>query len=128
MVSVPAEFRILAIVAGIPIVVVAGYLGTHEPSSSTSQLVGAFSQLVFALLATVACARAARRRGPFSRGWALMGMACLVWTLAMVTYTYYGITRNHDYPFPSLADVGFVGYALPAILGLLAFPGRLPCW
>lgn len=36
----------------------------------------------------------------------------------------YGITRHHVYPFPSLADVGFLGYTAPAAAGMLLLRGR----
>jgi len=32
------------------------------------------------------------------------------------------LTRDHVYPFPSLADLGFVGYAVSTVAALLLFP------
>ncbi|WP_155849568.1 hypothetical protein [Arthrobacter sp. H20] len=49
-------------------------------------------------------------------------MATLVWFGGMAAWTYFGVARDHLYPFPSIADIGFIGYALPAIAALLLFP------
>ena len=78
--------------------------------------------LLGALVAAWCCARAARRGGAESRGWRLMFVATLVWATGDAVWTVYGITRDFDYPFPSVADVGFLGWAIPASLGLLSFP------
>jgi two-component system sensor histidine kinase/response regulator len=75
-----------------------------------------------ALVAGGACARAASRQGPDARGWRLLAVAAIVWAAADVVWTVYGITRDHACPFPSVADIGFVGYAIPVALGLLSFP------
>ena len=36
-----------------------------------------------------------------------------------MVWTFNGIALNHQYPFPSFADVGFVWYALPTSIGLI---------
>jgi len=74
------------------------------------------------LLAVAGCVGAARRGGPERRAWALLASALGVWAAAMTLWTWYGLTRDHVYPFPSLADLGFVGYAVPAVAALLLFP------
>lgn len=51
-----------------------------------------------------------------------MALSLAVWGSGRLIYTGFGLTRNHVYPFPSLADAGFVGYALPAAVALLLFP------
>lgn len=43
-------------------------------------------------------------------------------TLGQAVWTTHGITRDHVNPFPSLADLGYVGYVVPAAAGLLLFP------
>lgn len=92
---------------------------------------GAFEQgfgdvaiLVAALLAVLACARAAKRPGPDARGWALLALAAAVWAAGQVLWTFYGFVDNHTYPFPSWADIGYLGYALPAAAALFAFQRR----
>ncbi|MGI9021842.1 MAG: ATP-binding protein [Acidimicrobiales bacterium] len=75
-----------------------------------------------ALLAAWACARAARRGGADSRGWRVLSLAAVVWAAGNAVWTTYGLTRDHLYPFPSVADIGFVGFFVVAAFGLLSFP------
>lgn len=121
------ELRRTAMVGAAVIVAVAIYLGTHDHSSSRSQLLGDLSILGFSVFATVACVRAARRPSPLARGWAFMAVAMSVWLFGEVMYAYYGVTRDHHYPFPSVADLGFLGYSAPALAALLAF-NRSTVW
>ncbi|MGM9473381.1 response regulator [Pseudarthrobacter sp. YS3] len=51
-----------------------------------------------------------------------MAAAVLIWTAAQGLWTFFGLTLDHVYPFPSLADAGFVGYAVPAAVALFLFP------
>jgi PAS domain S-box-containing protein len=87
-----------------------------------SQAVGDLAILVASLVATAGAVRAARRGDASSRGWALMACATGLWSAAQLLWTFYGLTRDQVYPFPSLADAGYIGYAIPAIAGLLLFP------
>lgn len=50
-----------------------------------------------------------------------MSAAAYVWAVGMAEWTYFGLANNHAYPFPSLADVGFVGYSVPAAVALFSF-------
>jgi diguanylate cyclase (GGDEF)-like protein/PAS domain S-box-containing protein len=93
-----------------------------KPRSELAQTVGDLVQLTAALLAVAGCVAAARRGGPERRAWAVLASALGVWTSALTLWTWYGLTRDHLYPFPSLADVGFLGYAVPAVAALLLFP------
>jgi two-component system, sensor histidine kinase and response regulator len=93
-----------------------------QPRSGLAQTVGDLTQLAAALLAVAGCVMAARRGGPERRAWAVLASALGVWASALTLWTWYGLTREHVYPFPSLADLGFVGYAVPAVAALLLFP------
>ena len=93
-----------------------------QPRSGLAQTVGDLSQLTAVLLAMAGCMGAARRGGPDRRAWAVLASALAAWATAATLWTWYGLTRDHVYPFPSLADLGFVGYAVPAVAALLLFP------
>jgi diguanylate cyclase (GGDEF)-like protein/PAS domain S-box-containing protein len=76
-----------------------------------------------------ACLRRARSQADDEASWRWMGGSCLLWAAGGAVWAFDGVTRDHDYPFPSLADVGFLGYAVPAAIGLVglrspALPGR----
>jgi hypothetical protein len=107
---------VLAGLLGLTIVVVG------RPHSALAQTIGDLTQLTAVLVAVAGCVKAARRDGPERLAWAALASALGVWATAMTVWTLYGLTRNHDYPFPSLADLGFVGYAVPAVAALMLFP------
>ncbi|WP_336857005.1 hybrid sensor histidine kinase/response regulator [Sinomonas albida] len=110
------------VIAGaLALAVVVGVVAS-DPGSHSSQTVGDFGILAAALAGTVSCVRAAARRGPEARAWLWISLAALIWSAAQAIWTGYGLATDHDYPFPSLADAGFVGYSIPAIVGLLSFP------
>jgi two-component system sensor histidine kinase/response regulator len=46
----------------------------------------------------------------------------LVWALAAAIWFWFGISRDHVYPFPSITDLLFIGYTIPAAAALIAFP------
>jgi PAS domain S-box-containing protein len=94
----------------------------QRPEPGLAQLVGDLTILLAALAATAGCWRAARRGGPSARGWTLMTVAVGMWAGGHLAWTYFGISRDHQYPFPSVADIGYVGYCVPAVIGLLLFP------
>src|ERR1017187_3515688 len=73
-----------------------------RPRSGLAQTVGDLSQLTAVLLAVAGCIGAARRGGPERRGWAVLASALGVWATAAALWTWYGLTRDHVYPFPSL--------------------------
>ena len=98
-------------------------LTLSRPRSGLAQTIGDLSQLTAALFAVTGCVVAARRGGPERTAWAVLASALGLWMSAITLETWYGLTRNHLYPFPSLADLGFVGYAVPAVAALLLFQG-----
>lgn len=94
----------------------------RDPRGPSSQALGDVAILLAGLVATFACAGAARRGGPSARGWALLGVSSALWASGQVVWTFYGLTRHHVYPYPSLADLLYLSYSIPAAAGLLAFP------
>ncbi|HEU4399692.1 MAG TPA: ATP-binding protein [Actinomycetota bacterium] len=87
-------------------------------------------QAVVPLAAAGACFHAARRNpygfgrawtASLRRSWRLLGAACLSWGLGQVVWSYFELVARTD-PFPSLADVGFLGAVPLLVAGVLAFP------
>ena len=116
------SFALTAAICLAVIAVVLLYLATQPPESYASQTLGDIAILPSSIFATVACARAARRGGATARGWALMCAATLMWSIGELIFAYYGVTRDHEYPFPSAADAAYLAYAILALLALFAFP------
>ncbi|GAA3318538.1 response regulator [Arthrobacter ramosus] len=107
--------------AGIAVAILAMGLRANQ-GTSAAQTVGDFAILAAVLLASASCARAARRRDESARAWWFMALATLVWAVAQSIWTFFGLTLDHDYPYPSIADAGFVGYSIPAAIALFLFP------
>lgn len=108
----------------VPAVVVLAVLGvffTANNGTPAAMVAGDFAILVAALLAGRSCAHAARLGGVNARAWTLMAVATYVWAAGMAVWTYFGLAFNHAYPFPSLADAGFLGYSVPAAVALFSF-------
>jgi two-component system, sensor histidine kinase and response regulator len=93
------------------------------PGSPKAQAFGDFAILLAVVIASASCFRASRRPGPDARAWLFMGVASGVWALAQALWTFYGLTLDHHYPFPSPADAGFIGYSIPAAIALFSFRG-----
>lgn len=103
---------------------VAGLYGILQatPGTASAQVIGDFSILLAALLALVSCTAAGRGQSPDARACRVLAVAVLIWSAAQGLWTLYGLTLDHVYPFPSLADAGFIGYSLPAAIALFMFP------
>ncbi|WP_426989958.1 response regulator [Pseudarthrobacter sp. Y6] len=104
--------------------VVLGVLGAFFAANTgtpAAMVAGDSATTVAALLAGFSCARAARFGGVNARAWTLMSAATYFWAAGMALWTYYGLTNDHVYPFPSPADVAFVGYSVPAAAALFSF-------
>ncbi|WP_231391910.1 hybrid sensor histidine kinase/response regulator [Arthrobacter sp. 35W] len=111
-----------AVAGAAALLLVVGIYVSVDPGTATAQTVGDFSILLSALAALASCTTAARRRQADARAWTFLAGAMLLWTAGQAVWTYYGVSRNHDYPFPSLADAGFLGYSLLAGAALFSFP------
>jgi two-component system, sensor histidine kinase and response regulator len=110
----------LILVTAVVVAAVGAYLGANS-GTSAALVVGDFSVLLAALVAAASCGRAGLSRGKNSRAWAFMALAAFVWAVGMGIWTFYGLTRDHNYPFPSLADAWFLAYCLPAAVALFSF-------
>ncbi|UKA63613.1 response regulator [Arthrobacter sp. FW306-04-A] len=111
----------MVIAAGAAVVTLAAVLGVNQ-GTSAAQSVGDLAILAAALIASASCVRAAQRKDESSRAWWVMALATLVWTIGQAIWTFYGLTLDHDYPYPSIADAAFVGYSIPAAIALFLFP------
>lgn len=69
------------------------------------------------------CVVAARgEAGRARRGWALLGCMCASWAAGNVVWTWFELVAHREVPFPSLADVGYLGAIPLGVAAVLAFP------
>ncbi len=100
---------------------VTAFLAQHS-GTSTAQTVGDLSIQLAVVVAAVSVAWAAHRASDERPAWTMMAVAATLWLTGNAFYTTYGLTRDHVYPFPSLADAGFIGYSVPLFVALVLFP------
>jgi diguanylate cyclase (GGDEF)-like protein len=89
-----------------------GSLGVHIWADSGWTLAGA--------LATAACAwRATRSRGNDRRVWIFFAAGCGAWLLGQCAWDWYELGTGTFPPSPTLADIGYLGFVLPFLAGMM---------
>ena len=99
---------------------VSAYLVLEGRSSPTSQALGNAGIFVALVFSMILCARAARRRDAASRGWALMALSWLLAAAAQIVYTLNALQGSE--PSPVVGTITYLGYSVPVIAALFAFP------
>lgn len=116
------RYRRAVVVAG---VLTALYLLWLAADLGGRQLRIAVSDLMF-VVAPLVAARASwsahRLRGGRHTGWAWIAGGCLLWALGSVAFAFYELVLGATSPFPSVADLGYVLYAVPVAIGITRFP------
>jgi len=75
------------------------------------------------MLGTTNCALAAlSASGRLRVAWIGLALACLSWGAGQVVYTWYELYLQTDAPFPGLADMGYLGFPIGAVIGIAVFP------
>ena len=99
-----------------------GMLVTAALPPGAAALVSDLTQVLASAAAAAATARhAARSTGLRLRAaWWLLSAACTAWSAGQVYWTV--LAASGEAPFPSLADVGFLGFAVLAVLALVVHP------
>ena len=85
-----------------------------------------FDDLTELVVAAVASGCAARRAATSAdralrRSWRWMAIACASWALGEAIWSWLELARG-QYPFPSIADIGYLGFPVFACAALLAYP------
>jgi diguanylate cyclase (GGDEF)-like protein len=59
-----------------------------------------------------------RSSGRLRRGWLLLGAGMLSWAIGELTWAYYEVIAGREVPFPSAADIGYLGMVPLSLLGV----------
>jgi diguanylate cyclase (GGDEF)-like protein/PAS domain S-box-containing protein len=110
---------VLLVVLGVfAVAAVAGGIGPLTAGVVSNALL-----IALPLSAAVCCAvRAASERRARRRSWALIGGAALSWGAGQSIWTFYEQVLHRGVPFPSYADVGYLGFIPLVLLGLVLMP------
>jgi diguanylate cyclase (GGDEF)-like protein/PAS domain S-box-containing protein len=115
-------YRRAVVVAGTLTAVYLVWLGSELGSARVRIVVSDLMYVVAPLLAARACWAAHRARRGRHTGWAWVATGCLVWAFGSVAFTFYELVLDQTAPFPSVADLGYVLYAVPVAIGITRFP------
>ena len=104
----------------------AGYLAWLLSGSGSVHTDAVVSDGIFVVAPLVAAAavwRAHVRHRARHSAWGWIALGCLTWAAASLVFAGYQVIGGRTAPLPSPADIGYVGYAVPMVIGLLRFPG-----
>ena len=91
--------------------------------AGTADAVDDVGEGVAALVSAAACMAAARMQRRARTGWAFLAASSFTWACGEAMWCYYDLVRGVEVPFPSLADIGFLGAVPLTVVGLLEFSG-----
>ncbi len=99
-----------------------GLYGIHRAGAAFSNV----GETVISLLAAVGCAlTAARASGRLRLAWAALAAAAFAWAAGQAIWTYYEVVLRTHVPAVGWADVGFLGFAMGALVALAIFPSNV---
>lgn len=104
------------------VVVVAAVVVLPIGSGTFRHYVDDFAQGILAAVAALSTGRRALRASGRTRlAWAAVAAGCASWALGEAVWCWYDVSRGTN-PFPSVADIGFLGFPVGACTALVAFP------
>ena len=97
----------------------------HPGGVKAGRAVDDVGQLLAAAAAAAACDRRARRAGPRAgRPWLLLALATGSWACGEAAWSYFELLAGRQTPFPSVADAGYLLFAVLAVAGMLLWPSH----
>lgn len=124
----PDRARRLLIVFGIgwalAVLLVALLLARRDPASVQAQLIGSVSILAALIFACVCCVRAVRRRTAARLAWVFMAVGMGLGGLGQVGWVLTALSGTEASPSAVADTMSFLGYMVPTVLAVLAFPRR----
>jgi len=97
----------------------------HPGGAKAGRGVDDVGQLLAAAAAAAACGWRARRGGlRVGRPWLLLGLATGSWAGGELAWSYFELLAGRQTPFPSVADAGYLLFAVLAVAGMLLWPSH----
>ncbi|GAB1693396.1 putative bifunctional diguanylate cyclase/phosphodiesterase [Krasilnikovia sp. M28-CT-15] len=113
----------LSVLVAVLVALFGGILGTDAFGTPATRVISMVGLAVVALATALAIVvRAAGCTHRARLGWLLVGLGVLSWGLGQVCWLYLVLVRGDSLPFPSVADVGYLGMVLLTPAGLLVLP------
>jgi diguanylate cyclase (GGDEF)-like protein len=100
----------------------------HPGGVKAGRAVDDVGQLLAAAAAAAACGRRARRAwcagSRAGRPWLLLALATGSWAGGELAWSYFELLAGRQTPFPSVADAGYLLFAVLAVAGMLLWPSH----
>ncbi len=116
---------LVAIAAGSFLAIVLAYL--LAPAARRAFVAGV--SWTWAMVYAIACSAVAARRHPSSdqrRAWLWIGAGCVLFLGGQLVWSYYELIRRVTPPYPSLADVGYLGVYVCFLVAVTKLVGAEP--
>ncbi len=116
---------LVAIAAGSFLAIVLAYL--LAPADRKALVAGV--SWTWAMVYAIACCAGAARRQPSPdqrRAWVWIGAGCVLFLAGELVWSYYELIRRVTPPYPSLADVGFLGVYVCFLVAVTKLVGAAP--
>src|SRR5256712_751994 len=116
---------LVAIAAGSFLAIVLAYL--LAPAGRRALVAGV--SWTWAMVYAIACCAVAARRHPSPdqrRAWVWIGAGCVLFLAGQLVWSYYELIRRVTPPYPSLADVGFLGVYVCFLVAVTKLVGAAP--
>ena len=98
----------------------------HYGTGSVSTMFSNLGETAVALLAATSCAlAAAASAGRLRAAWGALAVASLSWAAGQMVWDWYELVLDTPVPAVGLADVGYLGFAIVAVVALAIFPSDL---
>ncbi len=118
-------FKLAAIAAALIVVAFVAVVALHLGGDRVTVVVDDIGEAMAALVAAICTGFAAKRSVGRQRvGWTLLSASAGSWCAGEIVWCVYEVGLQVDVPFPSAADVGFLGAVPLAAAGILAFFSR----
>jgi PAS domain S-box-containing protein len=108
----------------VAIAVVTTLLAIGDPTSPGSQAIGSLAVLGALVFALVSCIAAARRRTAARTGWTLMAIGMGLGAVGQLGWVSSAFTAAEATPSAIGDTIAFLGYILPTLMAMFAFPRR----
>jgi len=113
--------RVLWVGAAAGLAVATGILWSGWGGPNTAMIIADTSAIVTALVGALIVLRHARIRTADRAAWTLLGAGMVLWGVGEVIWGYFEMVAGDDVPFPSVADIAYLGAVPFVVAGLLAF-------
>lgn len=123
--ALPRDLFAVALVAFVALLTVSLAVFGEPLGSFGDMALVDVAEMCFAFFGATGCAVGAfRASGRTRRGWLWLMLACFSWGGGQAIWTVYEVWLGRETPFPSIADIGFIGFVPAAVAAIWAIPSH----